>query len=91
MSIVNLKIKIEEHNGLYPYIECDICRKNIIQTDENGMIFRNDKDGMVAHKKCMEKLLNNKELYPYSEELEPFFYDLLFNSKITPKEDSIRL
>lgn len=89
MITTNIKVNMEEVQGRsVPFFTCEICGEKIIQKEENGMIFWNDKKGVLAHKSCMENHPEDKS-YPSSAELESFFFNTLHNSKIIPKEDEV--
>lgn len=87
MISTDIKVYIDKDQGRnVPFFACEICGEKIIQKEENGMIFWNDKKGVLAHKSCMQNHPDDKS-YPSSEELESFFFNTLHNSKIIPKED----
>jgi len=81
---------VKEDSGCTAVIVCKICGERINNKEHQGMVFWNiekpDQEAVIAHKECMAKIKNNRSDYPSSEELSHYFYYVLYNSKIEPKE-----
>lgn len=88
---MKIQIKgLEVHEGEgsnAPFFVCQVCQKPIRQSSNfDAMIFYNKKEGVIAHKKCMNEVNDNGKLYPSSEELPHFLFNLLHNTNVKPEK-----
>ena len=87
---MNIQIKgleVHENNGSHiPLFVCQVCKKTIDKTNNKCLAFSNSTEGVIAHAKCMGEVKNNKTVYPKSEHLEHFLFNLIHNIGVEPKQ-----
>lgn len=85
MAIKIAGLEIHEKSGKYaPFFVCQVCDQPI--RNNRCLVFHNDIKGVVAHAECMSQVTDNHKIYPMSEPIDYFLFNLIHNTGAKPKE-----
>lgn len=73
------------NQGMFPRVFCEVCKKPI--NDEDGLAYWSESGEVThAHVGPCDRKLKRDPNWPNSERLSSFFFNLLHNTQIGPKE-----